>query len=152
MWPFAKRKEWEKLGMAWTSSAVEAEARRVLNPDFMFLRDRDYRTIPAADFEHLIFDCWFPKTDEPAFRSEIFDCDDFAVCFMAAVKKEWARNSRGNQALAFGYISAEVEGKGMHAFIWQLDSSGVFNFYEPQTGKKVEYKFTGDSNPVLMES
>lgn len=137
MWPF-KRKEWEKLGWAWTSSAVEEELRRRLAPEFLHLRDREYRCIPTADFEAIIFDCWFPH-DEPAYKSEIFDCDDFAVCFMAAIKTRWAKVSRGSQALAFGYISADVQGMGQHAFIWHLNGRGGITFYEPQTGKPVPY-------------
>lgn len=130
MWPF-KRRKWEELGLAKSSIAVR-DSFRNLAPKAINLRDRDYRAIPAKHFEQIIFDCWFPN-DEPAYKSEIFDCDDFAVCFMAEVKKRWAKVSRGKEALAFGYIAADVKGIGLHAFIWHLSPEGRISFYEPQS-------------------
>lgn len=138
IWPF-KRKKWEQIGNAWQSSAVEAQLETLLSPDNIFLADRDLRAVPYTEFEKIIFDCWFPK-DIPEYASEIFDCDNFAIAFMAAVQLQWARISKGKEALAFGYIWADVEGMGMHAFIWHMDQLGVIRFYEPQSGKRVEYK------------
>lgn len=146
MWPF-KRKPWEKLGNAYASQAVR-DALDARCAEQVNLRDRDYRAIPASDFEQIIFDCWFPH-DEPAYKSEIFDCDDFAVCFMAAVKTRWAEVSRGKESLAFGYVAADVKGMGMHAFIWHLNDKGNITFYEPQTGKPAAYIC---NSIVLMES
>ena len=139
MWPFNKRKKWEKLGIACDMGKVW-DCVQLLNPDYLFLRDRDYRCIPNDEFETILFDCWFPN-QEPAYKSDIFDCDDFAVCCMAEVKKQWARISKGKEALAFGYMEADVKEIGFHAFIWQLDHTGVVRFYEPQSGKRVNYEF-----------
>ena len=136
MWPW-KRKQWEKLGYACTGAAVR-DALATLNPEDVNLRDRDYRAIPSADFEHIMFDCWFPN-DEPAYKSEIWDCDNFAVGMMAAVQLRWAEVSRGKEALAFGYIAADVQGMGMHAFIWHLNDNGIITFYEPQSGRRAAY-------------
>ena len=146
MWPF-KRKKWEDLGVKLTSLQVYDILAGLL-PEDVFLRDKDYRGIPSKDFQRIVFDCWFPN-DEPAYKSEIFDCDDFAVCFMAAVKTRWANISRGKESLAFGYISADVMNKGQHAFIWHLDDFGLIHFYEPQTGELVDYKL---NSTTLAES
>jgi len=139
MWPF-KRKEWEKVGTAWTSSGVRASLF-TLAPEYVFLRDRDYRGIPAVEFEKILFDCWFPKNYK-GFKSEIWDCDNYAVACMAKVQERWAKISKGKEALAFGYIEADVEGTGWHAFIWHMDDKGVVRLYEPQSGRRVDYKLT----------
>jgi len=144
---FLKRKKWEKLGTVWTSSGVKS-ILNTLKPKEIHFRDRDYRALPVKDFEQIIFDSWFPN-DEPAYKSEIFDCDDFAVCFMADIKRRWANISHGQESLAFGYIAAIIEGLGNHAFIWQMDDDGNVNFYEPQTGKRIHYKLLSVS---LVES
>ena len=137
MWPF-KRTKWEKLGNPWTAFGVR-ESAAALNPQYTFLRDKDYRGIPAPDFERIILDCWFPK-DYKDFTPEIWDCDNYAVAFMAAVQKRWAKISRGKEALAFGYIEAELPGRGWHAFNWHMDDRGVIRFYEPQSGQRVDCK------------
>lgn len=147
MWPF-KRKEWEKLGRSYSSAELFNVLNSGLKPLSIFLRDRDYRAISTEDFERIIFDCWFLH-DEPAYKSEIFDCDDFSVCFMANVKTRWANISRGKEALSFGYISAEVKGLGFHAFIWHVNDKGEINFYEPQSGRRVNYEL---SNITLVET
>jgi len=135
MWPF-KRKEWEKLGRPWATEEVSAMLREQLAPLYPpFLRDRDYRGISSAEFERILFDCWFPN-DYKGWTKEIWDCDNFAVGCMAKVQERWARISKGKEALAFGYIEANVQGKGWHAFIWHLDDKGVVRFYEPQTGRR----------------
>ncbi len=152
MWPFT-RKKWETLGRS--MSAEELRGLLMAGTPFLFsaplychLKDTDLRALPAAEFELLVFDCWFPH-DEPAYKSEIWDCDDFAVAFMAAVRTRWAKVSRGKEALAFGYVSGLVEGMGNHAFIWAVDDKGVVNFYEPQTGKRVNYVL---KSVVLVET
>jgi hypothetical protein len=86
----------------------------------------------------IICDSWFPL-DYKGYTPEIWDCDNVAVAFMAAVSHRWAKVSRVNRALAFGYIEANVEGMGWHAFIWHMDDKGIIRFYEPQTGRQVCY-------------
>ena len=131
---FGKRKQWERLGETWTARAIEYQFRNlIIDVENIFMRDRDYRAIPAADFERLVFDSWYVH-DNPAYRPEIFDCDDFAVCFLADVRRAWAERSRGVEALAFGYVFAILAGGDPHAFIWALDPSGEIRYYEPQTG------------------
>lgn len=135
MWPF-KRKEWEELGRPWATEEVAAMLQAQLDPAYSpFLRDRDYRGIPAEDFERILFDCWFPN-DYRGFTAEIWDCDNYAVSCMARVSERWAKISKGKEALAFGYIEANVAGMGWHAFIWHLDDKGVVRFYEPQNGRR----------------
>ena len=135
---FGKRKAWENLGSAWAGRAIEYQFRNAeITPENIFLRDRYFRAIPVEDFERLIFDAWFIN-DNPLYDPEIFDCDDFAVCFMADIKRAWAARSRGNEALAFGYIEAELT-TGAHAFIWAIDPGGRINYYEPQTGNKKNF-------------
>ena len=134
MWPF-KRKEWEKLGAPMDSALLERILSNWLAPAAIYTRDRAYRAIPCADFENLMFDCWFPL-DEPDYKAEIFDCDDWTVCCMAAVKTRWAEVSRGTEALAFGYIEALLPSGVRHAFIWHVSPNGTIAFYEPQTGKR----------------
>ena len=127
-----------KLGIVANSTEVEANLR-TLEPTYIFTRDRSYRCIPAKDFERLIFDCWFIH-DLPKYKSEIWDCDDFAICFMSAIKRRWAKVSRSSESLAFGYIESDVLVIGWHAYIWQIDETGSINFYEPQSGKRVNYR------------
>lgn len=140
MWPF-KRKEWEKCGASWTYQALEENIHLKLSPGYLDVRDKDIRSISTKDFEKLVFDCWFPN-DYQAYRSEIWDCDNWSVAFMARVQERWAKVSKGKEALAFGYIAAYVEGMGYHAFIWHMDDKGIIRYYEPQTGKRVDYKCT----------
>lgn len=141
MWPFT-RKKWEKLGATFTRDAFEQQARALKpTPYYVFPRDKDIRAIPHTDFEQLMFDCWFPK-DYRDYAPEIWDCDNYAVACMAKIQERWAKVSKGKQAIAFGYIAATVEGMGHHAFIWHMDHKGVFRFYEPQTGKRVDYDLT----------
>lgn len=137
MWPF-KSKDWDKLGTTWTVTALQAQLVAKLAPEYISLRDNDFRALPQKDFEQLVFDNWFPH-DEPAYKAEVFDCDDFAICFMAALAVAWARKTKRPEALAFGYISARLDA-GQHAFIWHMDDNGTVRFYEPQTGKLADYK------------
>jgi|SRR3990167_109409 len=149
MWPF-KRKQWEKAGNALTSEMLH-RVLVTLFPENIFLRDRDYRAISSTDFERLIFNFWFPN-DLSVYKNEIFDCDDFAVCFLADIKKGWAKRSHGREALAFGYISADIKDGAahvLHAFIWQLNDKKEINFYEPQTGKKTSPEILG---VILVET
>jgi hypothetical protein len=105
-------------------------------------KDRDYRAIPQEDFEKLLFDCWHPK-DYKDFTAEIWDCDNWTLSCMARISERWAKVSKGKEALAYGWISADVEGMGYHAFIWHMDHKGVIRFYEPQsiTYRPAPYKF-----------
>ena len=143
MWPF-KRTKWEKLGNPWTGSAV-SDRLRALSPRPAIIlppRDMDYRSIPHKDFEALLFDCWFPK-DYMGYRPEIWDCDNWTLSCMARVSERWAKVSKGKEALAFGYIDADIEGMGYHEFVWHMDEIGHVAYYEPQWGRKVDYKLTG---------
>lgn len=132
MWPF-KRKKIE--GNPLPYKRVE-EILAPLNPLYCFTRDKDYRAISQNDFEKIVFDCWFPH-DEPAYKAEVWDCDDFAVAFMAEVRKKWAKMG-ASEPLAFGYIEAYID--GYHAFIWHIDDKGQIAYYEPQNGKKISPK------------
>jgi len=136
-WPF-KRKAWESLGRSVSPTEIFLQASE-LKPEYIFFRDRDYRAIPRKDFEALVFDSWFLH-DLPNYKSDIWDCDDFAVQFVAAIRRRWAKVSRGVEALTFGYIEAQKAGAEWHSFVWFLDDKGEIHFYEPQTGKRAQYK------------
>lgn len=150
MWPF-KRRKWEALGQSMSAEVLRAQllgGGSFPTPKYCHLKDTDYRVLPREDFALLVFDCWFPH-DEPAYRSEIWDCDDFAVAFLAAVRTRWAKVSRGQEALACGYISGIVDGMGNHAFIWVATPAGGIDFYEPQTGHVADYVL---KDTVLVET
>ena len=134
MWPF-KRVRWEVKGKPMSNAAAYAIIRVKLEPSAIFLKDCNFRALPIADFEKIIFDCWFPR-DFSKYKPEIWDCDNYAVAFMAQVQERWAKISRGKEALLFGYISANFKGTGQHAFIWLIDDSGELHYYEPQTGRE----------------
>ncbi len=133
------RKKWEKLGNAWTGLAVGGQLGE-LSPIILDLRDIDYRAIPLSDFMALMRKF---RRQETWYRKEIFDCDDYAICFMADIKRGWAEVSLGNDSLAFGYISAVNPDGVMHAFIWQLDDQGSINFIEPQTDTIISWRPIG---------
>lgn len=102
-----------------------------LEPNKLDMRDNDYRAIPFKDFMWLMMG----RKVEPSYRKEIFDCDNYAVCFMADMYRIWANKSNGTEALLFGYIKGQVE-SGVHAWIWQIDDKGKINFIEPQTNQQ----------------
>lgn len=137
MWPF-NRIKWEKLGAAWSGSGIENQFRALSTPPAdIFRRDRDFRALPREDFSRLSWAAW-TVTDYPEYKKEIFDCDDFAICYLAALKIAWAKKSRGCQALALGYIEGLIEypdGWKRHAWAWTMDADGKIYFIEPQTGE-----------------
>lgn len=127
-WPF-KTRDWATRGVGHSSDIL----RVILSngrPKTILLRDNDYRCISLKDFRELMDKCRYP---EPKYVKEIFDCEQYTICFMADMYREWARQSNGEEALAFGYIEVELENNKFHAIIWQLDDSGKINYIEPQT-------------------
>lgn len=127
---FLKRRKWEKLGHSLDSEVLLAELRAQYNPSSIYLRDRQYRAIPLKDFLRLVEKYRFP---EHKYADEIFDCDDFAVCFMADMRRAWADVARCKEALAFGYVDGHNAHNGMHAWIWHRDDLGVYTWVEAQT-------------------
>lgn len=138
MWPF-KREKWEKHGASWTSEAIEQQFERKLSlptKPYYDLRDPSYRAISHKEFEKIMFDCWFPK-DFGEYAKGRRDCDKFTVQCMAKIHARWAELSRGDEAMAFGYIAAKaIEMIVNHAFIWHMDDTGDIAYYEPQTGQR----------------
>jgi hypothetical protein len=133
-----KRKKWEKVGVAFTYQKVEYILKEVLKSATVDLRDLDYRALPLREFMALAFEAR-PYRDSISFESEIYDCDNYAVGFMADVSRKWAQLSHGKEALAFGYISAYNADNIYHAFIWQMDDKGSVNFIEPQTDSVINW-------------
>lgn len=136
MWPF-KPIKWDKLGNAWTGEAIKQQFNRLSTPPAeMWARDRYYQALPRRDYSRLAWRAWTP-TDYPEYKAESFDCDDFADCYLGALKCAWGEKKTG-RALAFGYVEAIIEltpGKnGRHAFIWAMDNAGSIYYIEPQTG------------------
>jgi len=123
------------------SSSEARSLLRELSPNEVILRDEKYRAISLKDFNELIMRSR-PRTLE-TYRKEIFDCDNATVCFMADIMRGWANLSYGEEALAFGYISAVHPSGNMHAFIWQIDDQGSINFIEPQTNGGIDWKPIG---------
>lgn len=132
-----KRKPWPRLGNAWTGPAIAAQFAALSTPPAAgWTRDRDYQALPRADFQEFSWKHWTP-TDYPEYKPEIFDCDDFADCYTAALKRAWAKTG-ATRPLAFGYCEALIEITPekivRHAFIWVMDNAGKIYFVEPQTG------------------
>ena len=115
-----KRKKWEKLGQSITSVCLSAEFKRY-NPSGCFLRDRDYRAIPIEDFMELVADY---RLKDPRYAEQIFDCDDYAICFIADLRRAWAGVSHGEEALAFGYVEGLNSIGNAHAWIWHRGDKG----------------------------
>lgn len=134
MWPFV-RKKWEKLGSVWTATGLTLLL--TTRAEEVWLRDTDYRAVPLKDFQVLMWNCR-PQPLE-TYRAEIFDCDDAAGCFEADMRREWAKRSHGNEALAFGYIEACTPAGVRHAFIWQLDTAGKLTYIEPQNNSVIQW-------------
>lgn len=130
MWPFKKRKEWEKLGRFITRDELIAKLRMISGIE-PHTRDKVYRCISQKDFEWLISYAR-PAGDRIRYKTEIYDCDNFAGGFDTDVARKWAELSRGDEALAFGYVAASNPEGVAHAFIWQLDDKGQIHYYEPQ--------------------
>jgi hypothetical protein len=134
MWPF-NRKKWEKLGVS-VSSAQMFDLFRIMDFDGAYIRDTAYRAIPYKDFDYLMT---MKRWPDPDYVKDKFDCDDFSTCFIADIRRAWAELSRGEEALAFGYIEGRKPDGKMHAWIWQLDDALNINFIEPQTNSRLEW-------------
>ncbi|TDL14708.1 ricin B-like lectin [Rickenella mellea] len=69
-------------------------------------------------------------------RRQIFDCDDFAIVFKAAVAKWGAENIRANGfAILCGLMFGRKPGGEVHAYNFTLsDSYHDVEFFEPQKG------------------
>lgn len=128
-WPF-KTRDWATRGIAYKSQELAIKLAFGLSADRILLRDNDYRAISLEDFQYLMMR---GRKIEQSYVKDIFDCDDYSICFVADLRRQWANSSRGKQALAFGYAEIELENSKFHALIWQLDDSGNINYIEPQT-------------------
>lgn len=136
MWPFKKRKKWEKCGRFLTRAELVAKLKAISGIE-PHTRDVVYRCISQKDFEWLISYAR-PNGDRISYKKEIYDCDNFAGGFDTDISREWAERSRGDEALAFGYVAA-ISPDGPHAFIWQLDDQGQIHYYEPQTDRVITW-------------
>ena len=74
--------------------------------------------------EFLVFD----GTNNKEWKEDIWDCDNFAIQFMAAAQRYFAQ--RGLNA-AVGIIWAKK-----HAFNWYLNTNMEIHYVEPQTDAK----------------
>ena len=123
-------RNWDKIGVSLPWDIVQADLYQKSKAP-IYLRDADYRSIPLDDFFWLMRKY---RRKERDWTKQIFDCDDFAVCFIADMRRGWANECRKNEALAFGYVEAFIpELDGWHAFIWMRDDKGRIHWIEPQT-------------------
>lgn len=145
MWPF-KRKKWENLGTPFTSEQASNILNNWLRPDRApDLADRAYRAIPFDEYLWLMM----AREIEPPYVAEIWDCDNFSDAHLVDVNREWARKSRGKEALLHGYIKGLIKlpdgTTGCHAWVWHIDNKGIGRFIEPQTNLErqgVEYTYS----------
>jgi len=130
---FLTRKKWAKLGAPVPSNTLYEElwAR---NPAGVYLRDRDYQAIPFADFMELVADY---RRTEPFYAKDAFDCDDYAVCFEADVKRGWAEEARDHKALTFGQVDGHNAEDKLHAWVWHRDDRGIYRWIEPQLNRQM---------------
>ena len=70
----------------------------------------------------------FDNTDNKEWKKDIWDCDNFAIQFMAAAQRYFAQ--RGLNA-AVGIIWTRT-----HAFNWYLNTNLEIHFIEPQADAK----------------
>lgn len=132
MWPFTSDK-WKKLGNAWDAAGIVGKFKKLsIPPTIIESRDRTARALPKNKFLEFSWKHWTP-TDYPSYKPEIFDCDDFAICYIAAIKRAWAKTG-AKEPLAFGYIDGKIDAGG-HAWAWAMDNDGKIFFIEPQTGE-----------------
>ena len=127
-----KCKKWGKLGQPIDTETLYTEIRLSYAPTDIYLRDRDYRAIPLSDFMQLMADY---RQDEPHYANQIFDCDDFSVCFVADLRRAWADVSRGYEALAFGFVDGQNMDGDAHVWVWHRDDQGVYTWIEPQMNR-----------------
>jgi hypothetical protein len=128
-----KRKKWEELGVAVTSSELQSKLEEIANT--VILRDARYRAIPYKDFEYLFS---MKREESPDYKDQKMDCDDHCILFMADIKRAWNDLSDGNEALAFGFVEGNNAEGNRHAWIWQLDDSMNINYIEAQSNRKLK--------------
>jgi hypothetical protein len=133
MWPFTKK--WDKYGGPVDLIEIMLHLYLLEPQTAPDLRDRDYQDLPFDRFLEL---AWDSRKTWNTYEKERFDCDDFADCAVADIKRGWARVGNVPRALAFGYISADSPA-GHHAFLWHY-SKGIIRFAEPQTTTEILWK------------
>ena len=94
------------------------------------LKDKSYRLLPRDSFRDLMVRGQMPK---PKYATDIFDCDDWALCFDADMRRAWANRSRGKEALACGQVLLTRPSGARHAQNWYMDAELVFRLLEPQS-------------------
>lgn len=89
-----------------------------------------FACISVGDFESLMRKY---REHDPDYRSEIFDCDDSGDTFMGDLKRGWAQEWDGDNALCFGWIKLRFkDSETIHWMNWMIDADGRFNLVEPQ--------------------
>ena len=75
------------------------------------------------------------RVQDQRYASQKYDCDNFAIGFMADIARAWAEVSNGFEALAFGYVDGHNSEGVCHAWIWVRCPGGEYKWIEPQTNK-----------------
>ncbi|KAF8306369.1 hypothetical protein DL93DRAFT_2232598 [Clavulina sp. PMI_390] len=132
--------EWKLQCLTLSAEAVRAllKSHPLIPEDFpTYITDGIYMCLPREIITNDIWKKSDLSTPESAWRSVIFDCDDFAFCFKADVSR-WGRNTI--KVDAFGILAGimfgvSTEDRG-HAFNWTIleEDLGKIVFFEPQDG------------------
>lgn len=129
------RKKWEELGQS-TASEIMYKEQYGLGARTISLKDTFFQSVPFEDFMAVYGKACKPI---PKWMKDIWDCDNMAMNRIAAIQLKWAKLSKGDKPLAFGYVEGRIEA-GWHAFLWHRDHKGIYRFIEPQTDKLAKYE------------
>jgi len=125
---------WELRRVSRTGSEIHGMVRA--NPFTPYVQDGLYIVLPGTVRKDIYNGTGLSTTK---WRSEIFDCDDFAFVAKAAVAKWGNDNIRADGiAIVFGVMFGRKTSGEAHAYNWYLtpDLSSII-FFEPQHGNEM---------------
>jgi len=132
------RKNWEQRGRGYHRPEVIDIIVNHVGPNVPIkLRDGSlpFRALSNEDFRAVIA---YSRNPDPAYQSEIFDCDDSGDTFMGDMKRGWEKLSKGREALLMGWIHLHLEkSENAHWINWMINCVGQFTLIEPQRNKIV---------------
>lgn len=104
---------------------------RVVGP----ARDTDYRGLPDDVLADILR---VARQKDPAWVAERFDCNKFAVCWMADVLRWWGFNAECGEALDVGFAWLRWQGsKQTHELCYAVNNQDEVRLWEPQTNLMV---------------
>lgn len=125
------------VGEGIDSEKITEIVRKTLNPSYIQVPDRTYVCTTASDIKPFLN---FNLVNTMTYRTEVFDCDDFAHCLYSDVRK-WIASTDIKSPLAFGYVHGDIRKSEddttsfPHAVNFFIDQEGKVWLIEPQSDK-----------------